>query len=74
MIKEGFDADLVVVNEVKPNLIHGEDAKGMKKWTPWENFEVKAKIMKVFLSGTEVYDSDLGFLEAKGTYLKISTN
>ncbi len=72
MIKEGFDADLVVVNEVKPYLIKGENAQGMQKWTPWENFELKSKIIKVFLSGTEVYDSDLGFLETKGTFLKRS--
>ncbi len=72
MIKEGFDADLVVINEIKPYLIKGENAQGMQKWTPWENFELKTKIEKVFLSGTEVYDSELGFLESKGTFLKRS--
>ncbi len=69
-IKVGFDADFVVVNEVNPYLIKGENAQGMQKWTPWENFELKTKIIKVFLSGTEVYDSDLGFLEANGKFLK----
>ena len=72
MIKEGFDADLIVVNEVKPYPIKGENAKGLQKWTPWENYELKTKIVKVFLSGTEVYDSDVGFLETKGTFLRRS--
>ncbi|QEE15688.1 dihydroorotase family protein [Promethearchaeum syntrophicum] len=71
-IKEGFDADLVVINKVKPYLIKGENAQGMQKWTPWENFELKSKIIKVFLSGIEVYDSKLGFHEAKGKFLKRS--
>jgi len=72
MIKEGFDADLVVFDEVKPYLIKGENAQGIQKWTPWENFELKTKIVKVFLSGTEVYDSNLGLLETQGTFLKRS--
>jgi dihydroorotase len=72
LIKEGFDADLVLIDEVKPYLIKGENAQGMQKWTPWENFELKTKIKKVFLLGTEVYDSNLGLLETKGTFLKRS--
>ncbi len=72
MIKEGFDADFVVVNEVKPYLIKGENAQGMQKWTPWENFELRTNIVKVFLSGTEVYNSQSGFLETKGKFLKRS--
>jgi len=71
-IKEGFDADLVVVKEENPYLIKGENAQGMQKWTPWENFELRAKVVKVFLSGTEVYDSELGIHEAKGKFLKKS--
>ena len=71
-IEEGFDADLVVIKEVNPYLIKGENAQGMQKWTPWENFELKSKVVKVFLSGTEVYDSELGFHEAKGAFLKRS--
>ena len=72
LIKEEFDADLVVVKEVNPYLIKGENAQGMQKWTPWENFELKSKVTKVFLSGTEVYDAELGFHEAKGAFLKRS--
>ena len=71
-IEEGFDADLVVVKKVNPYLIKGENAQGMQKWTPWENFELKSKVVKVFLLGTEVYDSELGFHEAKGKFLKRS--
>ncbi|MHA1475753.1 MAG: amidohydrolase family protein, partial [Promethearchaeota archaeon] len=72
MIREGFDADFVVIDEVKPYLIKGENAHGMQKWTPWEKFELKTKIKKVFLSGTEVYDSDQGFIEANGKFLRRS--
>ena len=72
VIKEGFDADFVVVKEENPYLIKGENAQGMQKWTPWENFELRAKVVKVFLLGTEVYDSELGIHEAKGKFLKKS--
>ena len=74
LIKEGYDADLVLIKEVKPYLIKGENAKGMQKWTPWENFELKTKILKVFLSGTEVYSSEFGFIEANGNFLKREFN
>ena len=43
-----------------------------RKNSAWENYKLKTKITKVFLSGTEVYNSDQGFLETKGTFLKRS--
>ena len=55
-IREGYFADLVVVDLSKPNTVNKENILYKCGWSPLENFTFSASIEKTFVNGTLVYD------------------
>ncbi|MFX0058624.1 MAG: amidohydrolase family protein, partial [Candidatus Heimdallarchaeota archaeon] len=53
-IQEGYDADLMIIEQVEKYLIKSENFISKAKYTPYENFESSVKIWKVFLRGKEI--------------------
>lgn len=53
-IKEGFDADLVIIDKVPEYSISSNNFYTKAKYTPFENLKTKIQIWKVFIRGNEV--------------------
>lgn len=56
-IREGYFADLVVVDTQKPTTVTKENILYKCGWSPLENFTFPASIAQTFVSGTMVYDN-----------------
>ena len=56
-IKEGYFADLVVVNLNKPNTVTKESLLYKCGWSPFEGQTFASSIEKTFVSGHLVYDN-----------------
>ncbi len=54
-IKEGYFADLVIVDPSKPHIITREEQVSKCGWTPYESEEVVATIDTVYVNGQTVY-------------------
>ena len=54
-IREGYFADMVVVDLDKPFTVTKENILYKCGWSPLENFTFPATIEKTFVSGTMVY-------------------
>ncbi|NVM36028.1 MAG: dihydroorotase family protein [Candidatus Lokiarchaeota archaeon] len=57
-IKEGYDADLLIVDKVPDYKINSQNFKTKAKFSPFENFITSVQIWKVFLRGTEINNDD----------------
>ncbi|MES2777050.1 MAG: dihydroorotase [Bacteroidota bacterium] len=55
-IREGYYADLVLVDLNKPNRVTKEDILYKCGWSPLENFSFPASVEKTFVNGRLVYD------------------
>ncbi len=53
-IKEGYDADLIIIDKVPNYEIKSKNFKSKAKYSPYENFSTSIQIWKVFLRGSEV--------------------
>ncbi|MFX1316327.1 MAG: dihydroorotase family protein [Promethearchaeota archaeon] len=53
-IKEGFDADLIIVDKIPEYPIKSEKFYSKAKYSPFENFKTSVQIWKVFLGGIEI--------------------
>ncbi|MFW9900099.1 MAG: amidohydrolase family protein, partial [Candidatus Thorarchaeota archaeon] len=53
-IKEGYDADLIIVDKVPEYKINPQNFKTKAKFSPFEKFVTKVQIWKVFLYGKEI--------------------
>ncbi len=56
-IKEGYFADLVLVNLNKPTTVTKENILYKCKWSPFEGHTFKSSIEKTFVSGHLVFDN-----------------
>ena len=68
-IKEGFDADLIIVDKVQEFLIKSHNFKTKAKYSPYENFKSTVQIWKVFLKGEEINNENV---KAVGNIIKTS--
>jgi len=68
-IREGYFADLVVVDTNKPNTVTKENIFYKCGWSPLENFTFPASIEKTFVSGHLVYSNGSFDEAAKGLRL-----
>ena len=57
-IKEGYDADLLIVDKVPEYLINPQNFKTKAKFTPYEKLSTNVQIWKVFLRGIEINIED----------------
>lgn len=55
-IKEGYDADLVVVNTTKRWWIKNEDIVSSARWTPFNDYRISGRVMMTFVNGQLVYN------------------
>ena len=53
-IKEGYDADLVIIDRIPEYQINPDNFRTKAKFSPFENYLSKIKIWKVFLKGNEI--------------------
>ncbi len=68
-LKTGYDADIVIVSETDPYPIHGKDMVSKQKWTPWENYSLKAEIDYVIVGGEMAYRREQNYFAPMGTAL-----
>ena len=69
-IREGYFADLVLVNLNKPNTVSKENILYKCGWSPLENFTFPASIEKTFVNGNMVFSNDTFNESYKGMRLK----
>ena len=53
-IKEGYDADLLIIEKIPKFTLDPKNFKTKAKYTPFENFTTTIQIWKVFLRGIEI--------------------
>lgn len=53
-IKEGYDADLFIVDKLPKYQINSKNFRTKAKFSPFENFKTSVQIWKVFLRGIEI--------------------
>ena len=59
-IKEGYDADLIIVDKVPEYNINPQTFKTKAKYSPYEGFKTSVQIWKVFLGGYEINSQPKG--------------
>ena len=73
-IREGYAADLVVVDLGKPFTVKKENILYKCGWSPLENFTFPASIEKTFVNGRLVYDDGVWDESEKGSRLLFNRN
>ncbi len=68
-IREGYYADLVVVDTGKPYTVNKENILYKCGWSPLEGFTFPATVEKTFVNGTMVYGNDVWNESVKGKRL-----
>ncbi|HMZ47275.1 MAG TPA: dihydroorotase, partial [Chitinophagaceae bacterium] len=68
-IKEGYFADLVLVNCNQPYTINKENILYKCAWSPLEGFTFPATITHTFVNGNVVYNNGIFKEEFKGSRL-----
>ena len=68
-IREGYFADLVVVDNNLPSTVTKENILYKCGWSPLENFTFPASIVSTFVNGNMVYDNGVFNESAKGQRL-----
>jgi dihydroorotase len=68
-IREGYFADLVLVDINNPWQVNSENLYYKCKWSPFENYQFKSKILKTFVNGQLVYDNGTFNQNTKGKRL-----
>jgi dihydroorotase len=71
-IREGYHADLVIIDLNKPNTVSKENILYKCRWSPLENFTFSASILKTFVNGQLVYNEGSWDESIKGKRLSFS--
>lgn len=71
-IREGYFADLVVVDNNLPSTVTKENILYKCGWSPLENFGFPASILSTFISGSRVYNSGSFDESIKGQRLRFN--
>jgi len=73
-IREGYYADLVLVDANKKNTVEKENILYKCGWSPLEGFEFPASIEKTFVNGYPVYENGKVDTSFRGMRLKFNRN
>nr|BFE56568.1 amidohydrolase family protein [Dactylosporangium thailandense] len=68
-IKEGFDADLCLLDDDHPWTIRATDSLSAQEYTPFEGFELSAAVTDTFVRGMRVLTDGVVTGEPRGRYL-----
>ncbi|HEU4568925.1 MAG TPA: dihydroorotase family protein, partial [Marmoricola sp.] len=68
-IAEGFDADLALVDDTVSFTVRAEDSESTQEYTPFEGFELNAKVTDTFLRGQRILQEGQVVGEPRGRYL-----
>lgn len=69
-IKEGFDADLVIINPNRTTTLSLKSQVSKSDYCAFEGKKLKGKIEKVFLRGKQVVDDKKNIVENTGRFIK----
>jgi allantoinase len=72
-IAVGFDADLCLVDTAATWTIHAADSESSQEYTPFEGFELTAKVTDTWVRGMRVLDDGKVAGEPRGQYLRRGT-
>lgn len=72
-IAEGYDADLCLVDPDHTWTVHAADSESTQEYTPFEGFELTARVTDTFVRGHRVLDDGKVVGEPQGRYLKRPT-
>jgi allantoinase len=70
---EGFDADIALVNPSATWVVHAADSESSQEYTPFEGFELTARVTDTFLRGERVLADGEIVGEARGLYVSRPT-
>ncbi len=73
-IAEGYDADFCLVDEDESVTVHAEDSESTQGYTPFEGFELTARVTDTFLRGHPVLADRRSVGEPRGQYVRRPTN
>lgn len=73
-IREGYFADLVMVDINKPEIITKENIRYKCGWSPFEGFTMPASIEKTFVNGEVVFENGLVHSDKRGMRLMFNRN
>ncbi|MFB7719705.1 dihydroorotase family protein [Nocardia sp. NPDC056100] len=69
-IAAGFDADIVLVDPDARWTVRAVDSESAQEYTPFEGFEMRARVDSVFLRGQRVYGDGKVQGDPRGRYLR----
>ncbi|WGX96873.1 dihydroorotase family protein [Nocardioides sp. L-11A] len=65
----GYDADIALVDDNRPWTVRAESSESAQEYTPFEGFDMTAKVTDTFLRGQQVFGDDAVLGEPTGQYL-----
>jgi allantoinase len=68
-IAEGYDADFALVDSQASWVVRAEDSESTQEYTPFEGFEMGAKVTDTFVRGRQVLAEGNVVGEPAGAYL-----
>jgi allantoinase len=72
-LREGFDADIALVDPDVTWTVRAEDSESSQEYTPFEGFEMSAAVTDTFVRGQQVLDAGAVVGEPTGRYLSRPT-
>ncbi|HEX6499979.1 MAG TPA: dihydroorotase family protein [Micromonosporaceae bacterium] len=69
-IAEGYDADFCLVDDSVSDTVRAEDSQSSQEYTPFEGFELTARVTDTFLRGGRVLADGRIVGEPRGRYLR----
>ncbi len=70
----GFDADFCLVDDTVSYVVKAEDSLSSQEYTPFEGFELTARVTDTFLRGAAVFSAGKIVGDPRGQFIKRSGN
>lgn len=70
----GFDADFCLVDDTISQVVSAEDSLSAQEYTPFEGYELTAKVTDTYLRGSAVFHDGTIVGEPRGRFVKRSGN
>lgn len=70
VLEAGYDADIALVDPDSRWTVHATDSESAQQYTPFEGFEMSARVTDVFLRGKRILHGGSVVGEPTGRYLR----